>query len=224
MSATDVPPASTPPPQRPHSAAADREAVREELFGGAILLLADIRAVYLLLNEGRARVISRFFGISGPGSGLVTLIMLVSRRGDRQREVRRALSAPGTPELGDVALGASVVTESVRLIAGATAGEYPLLRPARPRRAGRPRDAPGAALDGAPRPELRTPGARGARSSLRTHHPTQPATVRATELRRRSVAASARPEARGEPAPSAACSPAAGLPTRHRGPGSSTRR
>lgn len=129
MTAPDIPPASTPPPQPPHSAAADREAIREELFGGAVLLAADIRAVYLLLNEGRARVISRFFGISGPGSGLVTLIMLSLAAETANREVRRALSAPGSPELGDVALGASVLTESVRLIAGATAGEYPLLGP-----------------------------------------------------------------------------------------------
>lgn len=159
MSASDIPPASTPPPQPRHSAAADREAVREELFGGAILLLADIRAVYLLLNEGRARLISRFFGISGPGSGLVTLIMLSLAAETTSREVKRALSAPGTPELGDVALGASVVTESVRFIAGATAGEYPLLGPL----------VLGALVGHAMRPALRSTVHR-ARSSVHRAH------------------------------------------------------
>jgi hypothetical protein len=165
MSASDIPPASSQPPPQPHtdaaahSAAVDREAIREELFGGALLLIADIRAVYLLLNEGRARLISRFFGISGPGSGLVTLIMLSLAAETANREVRRALSAPGAPELGDVALGASVLTESVRFVAGATAGEYPLLGPL----------VLGALVGHAMRPALRSTVHR-ARSSVHRAH------------------------------------------------------
>jgi hypothetical protein len=135
MSAPDVPPASIGPPQQPHSdagahsAAADREAAREELFGGAMLFFADMRAVYLLLNEGRARVISRVFGISGPGSGLVTIIALGLAAETANRKVKRVLNAPGAPEVGEMALGASVLTESLRWLAGPTTGEYPLLGP-----------------------------------------------------------------------------------------------
>jgi KaiC/GvpD/RAD55 family RecA-like ATPase len=130
MSATDLPPTSVPPPGPSHSHAADvREAAREELFGGARLVVADMRVAYLLLNQARARVITRMFGITGPGSGLVTIIALGIAAETAQRTVRRALAAPGAPELGQAALGASVLTESARWIAGPGTGEFPLFGP-----------------------------------------------------------------------------------------------
>lgn len=130
MSATDLPPASVPPPGPSHSYAADaREAAREELFGGARLAVADMRVMYLLLNQARARMITRLFGITGPGSGLVTIIALGIAAETAQRTVRRALAAPGTPELGQAALGTSVLTESARWIAGPGIGEFPLFGP-----------------------------------------------------------------------------------------------
>jgi hypothetical protein len=129
MSATDPPPTAIRPPERSHHAADDREAAREELFGGARLLVADMRVVYLLLNHARGKVITRLFGISGPGSGLVTILTLGLVVEAAQREVRRALAAPGTPELGTAALGASALTESARWIAGPGTGEFPLFGP-----------------------------------------------------------------------------------------------
>jgi hypothetical protein len=136
MSAPDVPPSSIPPPERAHSdshphsdIAHERELAREELFGGGALLAADLRVVYLLLNEGRARAITRLFGISGPNSALVTIIALGLAAETARRKVARVLYAPATPELGGVAIGASVLTESVRWIAGPGVGEFPLFGP-----------------------------------------------------------------------------------------------
>jgi hypothetical protein len=129
MSALDVPLTSI-PPQAPVLSAADvREAAREELFGGARLVVADVRLVYLLLNQARARAIAQLFGISGPGSALVTIIALGLAAETAHRKVTRVLTAPGTPELGQAALGASVLTESVRWIAGPGTGEFPLFGP-----------------------------------------------------------------------------------------------
>lgn len=129
MTAADIPPIPTPPPRQPHRGADEREAAREELFGGARLLVADMRVVYLLLNDARARVISGLFGVSGPGSGLVTIIALGLAAETARRKVTRVLSAPGAPELGESALGAAVLTESVRWIAGPGTGEFPLFGP-----------------------------------------------------------------------------------------------
>jgi hypothetical protein len=130
MSAPDLPPTSIRPPEQAHSVGADeREAAREELFGGARLLAGDVRVVYLLLNEARARAITRLFGISGPNSALVTLIALGLAAETAHRKVSRVLSAPGAPELGGVTLGTSALTESARWIAGPGIGEFPLFGP-----------------------------------------------------------------------------------------------
>ncbi|HEY1515056.1 MAG TPA: hypothetical protein VGF91_01475 [Solirubrobacteraceae bacterium] len=129
MTAADIPPIPTPPPRQPHRDADEREAAREELFGGARLLVADMRVVYLLLNDARGRVIAGLFGVSGPGSGLVTIIALGLAAETARRKVTRVLNAPGAPEFGEAALGVSVLTESVRWIAGPGTGEFPLFGP-----------------------------------------------------------------------------------------------
>src|SRR6202000_2752048 len=122
MTAAGIPPLPPAEPRHPHADADAREAAREELFGGARLLVADMRVVYLLLNRARAQAIARAFGISGPGSGLVTIIALGLAAETAHRKVTRILTAPGAPEFGETALGASVVTESLRWIAGPGTG------------------------------------------------------------------------------------------------------
>ncbi len=130
MIAPDVPPTTIPPPEREHrSAAAEREAAREEFLGGATLLVADARTAFLLLNEARARVMTRLFGISGPGSTLVTIIALGLAWESTHRKVARVVKAPGTPELGEVAIGTAVLTESIRWLGGPATGESPFLGP-----------------------------------------------------------------------------------------------
>ena len=129
MSASNVPPTPVGLPPSSQSAADVREAAREEFLGGARLVAADMRAVYLLLNHARGKVINRLFGVSGPGSALVTILALGLAAETVQREVKRALAAPGTPELGATALGASVLSESARLVAGPGVGEFPLFGP-----------------------------------------------------------------------------------------------
>ena len=129
MTAPDIPPIPTTEPRHPHADADAREAAREELFGGARLLVADMRVVYMLLNRARAGAVAKAFGISGPGSGLVTIIALGLAAETAHRKVHRILTAPGAPELGEAALGASVLTESVRWIAGPGTGDFPLFGP-----------------------------------------------------------------------------------------------
>jgi hypothetical protein len=130
MGATDVPPNSIPPPAREHrDVAHEREVIREELFGGARLLVADTSAVSLLLNQARIRLIVRLFGISGPGSGLVTIIALGLAAETAHRKLARALAIPRAPHLGEAALGASALTESARWIAGPGIGDFPLFGP-----------------------------------------------------------------------------------------------
>jgi hypothetical protein len=117
-------------PAAAHNGASEaREAAREEMFGGARLLVADGRMVYLLLNQARARAITRLFGISGPGSALVTVIALGLAAQTAHRKVARVLNAPGAPEFGEAALGASVLTESMRWIAGPGVGGSPVVGP-----------------------------------------------------------------------------------------------
>lgn len=131
MSANGVPPASIRPPGAAlgDSSEAIREAAGEEFLGGARLLVSDGRMVYLLLNEARARAIARLFGISGPNSALVTIIALGLAGEMAHRKVVRLIRAPGAPELGEAALGASVLTQSVRWIAGPGTGDFPLFGP-----------------------------------------------------------------------------------------------
>jgi hypothetical protein len=182
MNASDRPPTSIRPPERAHSDVAhEREAAREELFGGARLLVGDARVVYLLLNDARARGITRLFGISGPNSALVTLIALGLAAETAHRKVSRVLKAPGTPDFGGLTLGTSALSESARWITGPGIGDFPFFGPlivfAVVGHA-----APGSALGGPRRQDLRAPSTHRSRSSIRAHHPSQPATPRATQL------------------------------------------
>jgi hypothetical protein len=129
MSAPDLPPTAIRPPEREHHAADDREAAREELFGGARLLAGDVRVAYLLLNDARGRAITRLFGISGPNSALVALIAVGLAAETAHRKVSRVLNAPGAPDLGGLTLGTSALTESARLIAGPGIGDFPFFGP-----------------------------------------------------------------------------------------------
>jgi hypothetical protein len=106
--------------------AADREAVREEYFGGARLLGADGRMVYLFISEARARVITRRFGITGKNSGIVTLIALGLAADAVHSKVAGVLNTPRAPALGDVIFGGSAMRESVRSIAGTWSQDSPV--------------------------------------------------------------------------------------------------
>jgi hypothetical protein len=117
-------------PAAAHNGASEASAAtREEYFGGVRLLMSDARVVYLLLNDARARVITRLFGISGPNSALVTIIALGLAADTAHRKLARVLGGPGAPSIGDAALGASAVSESVRWAAGAQSSETPMLAP-----------------------------------------------------------------------------------------------
>lgn len=128
MSASEVPPAVTTSPgsngHRPgEQITALRQATREEYFGGARLVVADARVVYLLLNTARAGVIKRLFGISGENSGLVTLIALGVAAGALKAKMAPALQPPKPPDIADSLIGVSLGRETLYAITGATPGE-----------------------------------------------------------------------------------------------------
>lgn len=131
MSAGEVPRTSTSSTDGrnggpPMSIAEAREAAGAEYFGGARLLFSDARVVYLLLNEARARTVTRLFGITGENSALVTLIALGLAAGTVHRKIDQVMNAPGVPSAGDAMIGATVLRESAHGIAGAWARDSPI--------------------------------------------------------------------------------------------------
>jgi hypothetical protein len=91
------------------------------------LLATDARIAYLLLNEARRRSIARYFGVSGEGSTLVTIILVGMAARALHGQATRALRAPGAPALGDTVLGLAALRESVHSVAGQSYPESPML-------------------------------------------------------------------------------------------------
>jgi hypothetical protein len=132
MRATGVPLTSTTSPHAPgwnggEEVEAARETIREEYFGGGRLLFSDARVMYLLANEARSRLIARLFGISGENSALVTVIALGLAADTVHRKMVKVLNAPGAPDVADAMVGASMLRESVRRIAGVGSEGSPML-------------------------------------------------------------------------------------------------
>jgi len=130
MGSPDLPPTSNashdPSTEAAHARQAIREAVREEYFGGARLIISDARVAYMLVNDARSRAIARMFGISGKNSALVTMIALGLLAESVRAGVARALTAPGDTDLADAVIGVSVLRESARALAGAWSADSPM--------------------------------------------------------------------------------------------------
>lgn len=82
-----------------------------EEFGGARLLLSDIRAAFLLANEARYRAIERVLGVPRDRANLVTVIALGMLLQATHEKTEQLLRGPGAPTRTDAVLGAAVLRE-----------------------------------------------------------------------------------------------------------------
>jgi hypothetical protein len=97
-----------------------------EDYGGARLLVSDMRVAILLLDEARCAIVARLFGVARDDSGLVSMIAvgtLVLAAHDR---TTRVLRRPGRPSVTDSMLGSSVLRELAHWLAGDLARDTPI--------------------------------------------------------------------------------------------------
>jgi len=99
-------------------------------FAGAKLLATDARVATLLLREGRNRVCERLFGVSGKDSGIVALVAVGTLAYAVHDKVRDMITAPGGPTASDALIGAGILNETVRVIAGEWSREEAPIIPA----------------------------------------------------------------------------------------------
>jgi hypothetical protein len=95
-------------------------------FGGARLLLSDMRTAFLLVNHARHRTIARLFGVSSDQANLLTLVAALTLAEAVHEKVERLLSAPSVPSLGDGLLASASLRELLAGVAGPPAHETPL--------------------------------------------------------------------------------------------------
>lgn len=96
-------------------------------FGGAKLLVRDVRVATLLLREGRNRACARLFGVSSDESAIVTLIALATLAHAVHGKVHDVIGASSAPSTGDTLLGAGALKEVVHVIAGDWSREAPVI-------------------------------------------------------------------------------------------------
>lgn len=96
-------------------------------YGGARLLVSDVRVVLLLVDEARHRVVGRLFGVSREQSWPVTLIALALLAKAAHDKSDQMLRGPGGPTRYDVALGAAALRELLTVISGPSSRDTPLV-------------------------------------------------------------------------------------------------
>lgn len=97
--------------------------------GGASLLLRDATSLFLMLSEGRRRLIMRMFAVPEDQVGLVTLVAFLVLAQFVQNTAARVTTAPAVPASGDTALAIAAVREAGHLLAGDASRDTPLLVP-----------------------------------------------------------------------------------------------
>jgi hypothetical protein len=93
--------------------------------GGASLLFADLRTLFILANEGRCRALDRLFGLPRGDANVLTLIGTVMLAEAAHAKLGRLLHAPA-PSPGDMALGTATVKELMLGPAGGSAPGVPM--------------------------------------------------------------------------------------------------
>ncbi len=91
-------------------------------FSGGRLLVSDTRLTLLLLNEARYHTIKRVFGTPRKDSALVTIIAVGVLSAAVRSKAAELVKGP-TPSLAGAMLGAGMVNESVRGLAGVAPGD-----------------------------------------------------------------------------------------------------
>ena len=109
------------------AAAAGEHAIALEDVAGARLLVSDVRAALLLVDEARYRVIKRLFGVSRDRSWPVTLIALALVAHAAHEKSDQMLRGPGGPTRSDVALGVATLRELLIAIPRRSSQDTPLV-------------------------------------------------------------------------------------------------
>ena len=79
-----------------------------------------------MVNDARYRTIERLFGVPREQSNLVTLIALAVLAEAAHDKAERVLRGPGGPTRTETALGAGVLRESLKGLAGPASSDTPL--------------------------------------------------------------------------------------------------
>jgi len=99
---------------------------RRTEFGGATLLVSDVRVAFMLLNEARYRSLERLFGIPREQANVATVIAILIAAKAVHDRTERMVKGPGGPTRADALLGAAVLKESIYRVAGPSSRERPL--------------------------------------------------------------------------------------------------
>jgi hypothetical protein len=105
--------------------AVGEHAIALEDVAGAGLLVSDVRATLLLVDEARDRVIKRLFGVSRNQSWPVTLIVLALVAHAAHEKSDQMLRGPDGRTRFDVALGVATLSELLIAIPGRSSQDTP---------------------------------------------------------------------------------------------------
>ncbi|MGZ6565584.1 MAG: hypothetical protein ACXVH3_38410 [Solirubrobacteraceae bacterium] len=98
-----------------------------EEFGGARLLVSDIRLAFMLLNEARYRTLE-LVGVPRDQANVATLVAIMMAADAIQTAKQSLVNAP-RPSRADALLGAAAGNELLNAIGGAPARKSPLFGP-----------------------------------------------------------------------------------------------
>lgn len=87
-------------------------------YGGARLLVSDIRVAFLLLDEARHAVVVRLFGVDRDDSMLISIIALATAARAAHDMAGRVVKLDARPSASDSMLGLSMLRESAHWLAG----------------------------------------------------------------------------------------------------------
>lgn len=87
-------------------------------YGGARLLVSDIRVALLLLDKARHAVVVRLFGVDRGDSVLISIIALATVARAAHNMTAGVVDFDARPSAGDSMLGMSVLRESAHWLAG----------------------------------------------------------------------------------------------------------
>jgi hypothetical protein len=95
--------------------------------GGARVLAADLRFVFIVLNQARYRLLAQLFGTSKDQADLLTLVAALLLVEVMRKRWQRLMSGPIVPSSGDAMLGLASVRELLYRVAGPSLRDTPQL-------------------------------------------------------------------------------------------------
>lgn len=93
-------------------------------YGGARLLVSDVRVAFLLLDEARCAIVARLFGVARDDSLLVSIVALGALAQVAHDKATGALQTG--PSVGDSMIGVSVLREITHRLGGGLYRDTPI--------------------------------------------------------------------------------------------------